>query len=105
MDGGPTSRDNLVLLCRRHHRVVHEGRYTLRWRSDGTIAFLDSSGFELRLAPPQPRIDADDPLAKIVASLAARGVTITPRTLPTWDGGRLNLGYALDVLYEVRQRQ
>jgi hypothetical protein len=24
-DGGPTSLDNLVLLCRRHHRMRHEG--------------------------------------------------------------------------------
>lgn len=25
-DGGPTNLDNLTLLCRRHHRIVHEGR-------------------------------------------------------------------------------
>jgi hypothetical protein len=25
--GGPTTPDNLVLLCRRHHRLVHEGGY------------------------------------------------------------------------------
>jgi Domain of unknown function (DUF222)/HNH endonuclease len=28
-EGGPTSLDNLVLLCRRHHRAVHEGRQHL----------------------------------------------------------------------------
>ncbi len=28
-DGGPTDLDNLTLLCRRHHRLVHEGRVTL----------------------------------------------------------------------------
>lgn len=29
-DGGPTDLDNLVLLCRRHHRMVHEGRLESR---------------------------------------------------------------------------
>ena len=28
-DGGPTTLDNLVLLCRRHHRMVHEIGWTL----------------------------------------------------------------------------
>lgn len=28
-DGGPTSLDNLVLLCRQHHRTVHEGHLAL----------------------------------------------------------------------------
>ncbi len=28
-DGGPTTLDNLVLLCRRHHRLVHEEGWTL----------------------------------------------------------------------------
>ena len=32
LDGGATSLDNLVLLCRVHHRAVHEGG----WRLEGT---------------------------------------------------------------------
>jgi hypothetical protein len=28
-NGGPTALDNLVLLCRRHHRAVHEGGWRL----------------------------------------------------------------------------
>ena len=33
-DGGQTALENLVLLCRPHHRLVHEQRWTLR-RDDG----------------------------------------------------------------------
>ena len=99
IDGGPTSLENLVLLCRRHHRLVHEGGFTLRWRPDRTIAFCYPSGSELRAVPPQPRLNVDDPLAPTTARLLGQGIVLTPRTLPTWDGGRLNLGYAIDVLY------
>jgi hypothetical protein len=33
-DGGPTTLDNLVLLCRRHHRLVHEEGWTLELHQD-----------------------------------------------------------------------
>jgi hypothetical protein len=33
--GGPTSLPNLALLCRIHHRMVHEGGWTLERRQDG----------------------------------------------------------------------
>jgi len=29
INGGPTELDNLVLLCRRHHRMVHESGWQL----------------------------------------------------------------------------
>ena len=45
-DGGPTAVGNLLLLCRRHHRMVHErdgfrldledGRHLFR-RPDGSV--------------------------------------------------------------------
>jgi hypothetical protein len=35
--GGPTNLNNLVLLCRRHHWMVHEGGFVIARTNDGTI--------------------------------------------------------------------
>ena len=40
-NGGETRLDNLVLLCRRHHRLVHEGGFDCRKAEDGEIYFID----------------------------------------------------------------
>ncbi len=37
-DGGPTAIDNLVLLCHRHHRMVHEGRWKIEIDGDGQVS-------------------------------------------------------------------
>ncbi len=34
-DGGPTNLDNLALLCRHHHRLVHENHWTITRTPDG----------------------------------------------------------------------
>src|ERR1051326_7877126 len=36
-DGGPTKLFNLVLMCRRHHRLVHEGRWRLVQAGGGLL--------------------------------------------------------------------
>jgi hypothetical protein len=36
-DGGKTEMDNLVLLCRRHHRMVHEEGWHLGWNERGDL--------------------------------------------------------------------
>ncbi len=38
-DGGETSMDNLVLLCRRHHRLVHEQGFDVINRGSGRFEF------------------------------------------------------------------
>ncbi len=37
-EGGSTALENLVLLCHRHHRLVHEGGWQLIRKLDGTLA-------------------------------------------------------------------
>lgn len=42
--GGPTDRDNLVLLCRFHHRLVHEDGFAVQATLDGGFRFARPSG-------------------------------------------------------------
>ena len=88
VDGGATSLDNLVLLCRRHHRAVHEGGFEVTQHKDGATTFLRANGTVLEQAPALP------------ASLARLGEDWwEPDDIPVWDGTPLNLAYAIDVLY------
>jgi len=102
-DGGGTSLDNLVLLCRRHHRAVHEEGFTVARDASGDVTFRRPDGVPIPVAPllPEwPRIDEDDALAPITAQLADTGTAIDPNTtMPRSEGERFNLGWALDVLY------
>ena len=53
-DGGATRLDNLVLLCRRHHRAVHEEGFTVELRDDGEAHFRWPNGRPFPDAPPAP---------------------------------------------------
>ena len=43
-DGGETSLENLVQLCRRHHRLVHEGGFGCERQTNGKVVFRDQRG-------------------------------------------------------------
>ena len=65
-NGGETSLDNLVLLCRRHHRLVHEGGFACEKKRDGTIVFRNPENEPLPRYAELPCIDSgEDPLALV----------------------------------------
>jgi hypothetical protein len=43
-DGGATTYENCLLLCRHHHRLVHEGGWRVGWDGEGRPIFFDRRG-------------------------------------------------------------
>jgi hypothetical protein len=53
--GGPTTLANLLLLCRRHHRAVHEEGYQVAREPDGSLRFGLPDGRPLPRCHRPPR--------------------------------------------------
>jgi len=76
-DGGETKLNNLVLLCRRHHRMVHEEGFAVHSQAGGRVCFTDPQGQHLPNA-------ADTRFSGNVFALRTNhhraGLNITPQT-------------------------
>jgi hypothetical protein len=103
-EGGPTTLSNLALLCRRHHRAVHEEGYEVERQPDDRLRFRRPDGRELPEVPA-PAAVPPDPVEAVRACHAARRLSITARTgLSTWLGEPLDLVWAIDVLHPLAKR-
>jgi hypothetical protein len=99
--GGPTTLSNLALLCRRHHRAVHEEGYQMKRELDSELCFRRPDG---RVLPhvPAPSPVPGDPVQALRARHEAQGLHLHARTaMPGWLGERLDVGYAIDVLHPL----
>jgi hypothetical protein len=78
--GGPTTLSNLAMLCRRHHRAVHEEGFQIERRSDGAFSFYRPNGW---LIPdvPAPTALPRDPMGVLQEANVARGVQVAPHTI------------------------
>src|SRR5881409_111856 len=99
--GGPTTLSNLAMLCRRHHRAVHEEGYQVERRSDGELQFRRPDGQLFPDVPPPTPVPAN-PAERLRAQNDTEGVVLNARTTtPGWLGERLDVGWAIDVLHPL----
>jgi hypothetical protein len=75
-------------VCRRHHRLLHEGGFSVERTSAGAVVFRRPDGRPIDVSPP---------LAWTGTQIVPAGVT--GRSLRVWDGTPFNTGYAIDVLH------
>ena len=98
-DGGATRLDNLVLLCRRHHRAVHEEGFGVERSADGEVVFRYPGGRSIDLAPQAP-VWAGSPLGPTDARLGEDQAMIGPDTgTPSWGGEPFDLPWAVSVMH------
>ena len=86
-DGGPTSLDNLMLLCRRHHTLLHEGGMSVERDALRGLMFMRPEGRVIEVVP-RPPIDRRRELPQ----------TSSAQALRCWDGTPFDLGNVIDAV-------
>jgi hypothetical protein len=103
-DGGETRLGNTVLLCRRHHRAVHEEGFSMELGPDGEARFHRPDGRLLAPAPALPEVTGE-PVTALVSRLANQGAAVdAEETLPSWGGGPVDYGWEIAWLRSQRSR-
>jgi len=99
-DGGETSLDNLLQLCRHHHRLLHEGGFSCERQTGGRIVFRDPHGQAIADGyVPETAIDTTDEVAWFEQYLA--DVDIDSETCVTrWEGERIDWPLAVGHLFQ-----
>jgi hypothetical protein len=82
-EGGATDLDNLCLLCRHHHLLVHEGGFSVARGADRRLVFRRPDGVEIPSSPPLPRAGSPPDAARPVL---------------TGDGERMDLAACTDAV-------
>jgi hypothetical protein len=95
-NGGATSLDNTLLLCRFHHRLVHEEGFQLKHLSCGDVEWRSPHGLLITEAPAPSRSPID-PMEALLKRLEDGAIVVDPYTgTASWDGSLPDLGIAVE---------
>jgi len=78
-DGGATALDNLVLLCRFHHTLVHEGGFSMDMPGPGRVNFYDRRGMPVPAGSISVHLQ-EQPVQALIRRNQRRGADPGPYT-------------------------
>ena len=105
-DGGDTSIDNLVLLCRHHHRLVHENGFGVERTADSRFRFSRPDG---RAIEEHPQLPASGSIEGLLGPTHRHGNREAGEVndASSWivPGDTLDYGIAIEGLMCKRERE
>ena len=88
--GGETTLENLALLCSTHHRLVHEGGFSMAAAADGSLTFRDPQGRPISTVPKPAPLEGE-PLDLLSTWNRQAGALLDEEIpYPQWDGTPLD---------------
>jgi hypothetical protein len=105
-DGGETRLDNLVLLCRHHHRLLHQEGYEIVKHGEQQFEFLTPRGGPMKAALVPQFVAPEDVASETLAierEHDGRGLEIDSRTAVTrWEGEKMDYDLAVGAMLSGR---
>ncbi len=106
-DGGEARLDNLVLLCRHHHRLLHQEGYEIVKHGEQQFEFLTPAGGAMPAAlVPQFAAAAEDAVNETLAVEREHDglcLAIDSRTAVTrWEGEKMDYDMAVGAMLRER---
>jgi hypothetical protein len=104
LHGGETSLDNTLLVCSRHHHLVHEGGWTISRDADGSFVFHSPWGQALAQNPRRELVQDIEGWMREWAD--EHSLELGPDVnVPLWDGSRPDYNEAISWLLEYGEDQ
>ncbi len=103
-DDGETSLDNLVQLCRFHHRLVHEGGFACEKNQDGKVVFKNQFDQLIEESGHKPPPMKDNVVIYLKEKLEDRYIH-SQTVVSKWEGEVMDRDLAVSNLWALTRRK
>ena len=90
--------ENLVLLCRHHHRLIHEGGFGCEKSKTGKLVFKDERGTVIGISGTIHKLRENKKTQWRIRNRLEELYIDAMTCVTRWDGTPMDLGYVTELL-------